>query len=211
MRGGCLRQGLGLLLLGGILWVAWQHGPQVRGWVEDRLGLASAPAEPSPELAEGAVDRYARLVGGEVDEASFTQEEVESVLRFHPSGFLVPGVSPRSVRLEDGEVTVEIGVAVDLLPTLPELEGLMEILPDTVPVRFRGLLLTLEGGPTVFLVRRIEASGVPLPARLHHRIVETLELGTRVDLPPATVEVPLPPQIRSAYIQRGRLVLTARR
>lgn len=208
---GCLRRLAGLLLLAGLVWVAWGQGPAIRGWVEDRLGLERARGEPSPELAERAMARYSDLIEGRLDEASFSQEEVESVLRYHLVGYLPPGSSAPTVRLEGSEASVGMAVALETLPRLPELEGIMEILPDTVQVIFRGLLLTLEGGGAVFLVRRIEAANVPLPRRLNARVVESLGLGGREHLPPATVEVPLPPGIRSAYIHGDRLVLRARR
>jgi hypothetical protein len=207
--GGCLRRLLGLLFLGGILWVAWEHGSDIRSWTEDRLGLERARAEPSPELARGAMARYQALLEGRRDEASFTQEEMESVLRWELEGLLPPGTSAPTVRFQDSEAIVGMGVALEALPRIPELDGLTEILPDTVQVTLRGLLLTLEGGDAVFLVRRIEAASVPLPRRLNARIVESLGLGGGDDLPPATVPLPLPYGIRSVYIHGERLILRA--
>lgn len=207
--GGCLRRLLGLLLLGGILWMAWERGPAIRSWVEDRLGIERAGDDPSPELARQAIDRFNGLLEGRRDQASFTQEEIESVLRWEVEGALPPGASPPTVRFQDSEATVTAGVALEALPRIPELDGLMEILPDTVQVTLRGFLFTLEGGEAVFLVSRIEAAGVPLPRRLNARIVESLGLRGREGLPPATVPVPLPPGIRSAYIHGDRLILRA--
>jgi hypothetical protein len=209
--GGCLRRLLGLVLLAGIVWVAWEHGPQVRSWVADRLGIETARSEPSPELAQRAMARYRTLLEGRRDEVSFTQEEIESVMRWELDGLLPPGASVPTVRFQDSEATVGMGVALEVLPRIPELDGLMEILPDTVQVTFRGLLFTLEGGEAVFLVRRIEAASVPLPRRLNARILDSLGLGGRSDLPPATVPVPLPPGIRSVYIHGDRLIMRAAR
>jgi len=209
--GGCLRRGVGLILLAGIIWVVWAHGPEIRERVGERFGWDRAPAEPSPELADRALARFAELADGRRDQVRFSPEEVESVLRYPMAGFLPPGVTSPTIAMDEGEGTVGLRVALDRLPNLPELNGLMEILPDTVQVRFAGLLLTLEGGETVFLVRRIEAAAVPIPRRLHPRIVEALALGAREDLPPASFAVPLPPEVRTAYIQRNGLILTARR
>jgi hypothetical protein len=207
--GGCIRRLLGLLILTVILWVAWEHGSDIRAWTEDRLGIERVGAEPSPELARGAMARYQGLLEGRRDEASFTQEEMESVLRWELEGLLPPGASAPTVRLQDSEAIVGMGVALESLPRIPELDGLMEILPDTVQVTFRGFLLTLEGGDVVFLVRRIEAASVPLPRRLNARIVESLGLARGDHLPPAAVPLPLPPGIRSVYIHGERLILRA--
>lgn len=194
------------MLLGGLLWIAWAHAPGVRAWVEARLGPLGAPSEPSPELAERAVERYEAFLetGGRV---RFTEAEVESVLRFHPAVPRGGGVVPVAVRLGEGEATVVLSVAVERLPALPELESLAGILPDTVQVRLRGVVLTLEGGETVFVLRGVEAAGVPLPSRLHARVVGALPVPPAEGLPPATVPLPLPAGVRAAYIQGGRLVL----
>lgn len=208
---GCVGRVLGLVLLAGLLWTAWEHGPNLRERVEQRFGIGLDRTEPSPELADAALARYEELVEGKRDEVRLTGAETESVLRHRLEGFLPAGVSSPTVAFEDAEATLGFRVATNRLPALPDLDQLMEILPDTVRVGFSGVFLTLESGEAVFVVRRIEAAAVPLPRRLHARILEALGLGGREDLPPATVPVPLPAELRSAYIHRSRLVLTARR
>lgn len=181
------------------------YGPAL--WERIRPSEVHEPREPSPELADEAMERYEELLRGERDEARFTPEELESLLRYRAANFLPDGAADPSVRLEGGEAAVTFRVGLERLPRLPELEGLREILPDSVQVGFRGLLLTLEGGNAIFLPRQIDVHAVPLPRRLHGRIFEVLNLPTGEDVPPGAVRVPLPPGVRSAYIEQDRLAL----
>jgi hypothetical protein len=82
------------------------------------------------------------------------------------------------------------------------------MLPDTVPVEFRGVVVTLEGGRATFIVRRIDAAGVPIPRRFHAAIVEAVDPLRRPGLPAESIELPLPNGVQTLRVQDDRLVLT---
>lgn len=204
---GCLGRAAALVVLVAIVWLAWQRGPQLWESVRD------APAElplgiPEEELAQQVLARYQMLADGEVDRLALSAAELQSTLRHSLSDRLPEGVEDLSVRLEDSEARLGARVALDHLPVAAELERVRAILPDPVPIELRGVLVTLEDGQALFLVRRIDAGGIPLPRSIYSGLVESLDPGDRGPLPPEAVRVPLPTGTGSVYIDGDRLVLT---
>ncbi len=206
--GGCLERVLALVVLAILLVTAWRFGPDI--W-ERAVGVeeetSGSAVEPSPELADLAVERFRRTVAGEVETSSFSALELESVLRYRSEDHLPEGVTEPTVAIRDGEVRLGAQLSVELLPRIPELERVRELLPERVPVELRGLLLTLEGVGPVFLVQRIAAAGVPIPQRLHGEVLEGVRGGEALDLPPGAVRLPLPAGVRSLRVQDGELII----
>ena len=204
---GCVGRMLALLGLVAILVLAWTRGPELWDWVRD--GSAGTEEEVFREaVAADVLERYRTLVDGEVEEVSFTTVELQSVLEHALSDHLPEGTEGASVRLEEGELRLGMRVALSHLPSIPELERVRAILPDPVPIELRGALLTVEDGEAVFLVRRIDAAGIPLPRAMYAGILHSLDPTERGELPPEALRVPLPTGVRSAYIDGDRLVVT---
>lgn len=206
--GGCLERVLALVVLAILLVAAWRFGPDV--W-ERAVGVeeetSESEVEPSPELADLALERFRRTIAGEAETSSFSALELESLLRYRAADHLPQGVTEPTVEIRDGELRLGAQVSVELLPRIPELERVRELLPDRVPVELRGLLLTLEGVGPVFLVQRIAAAGVPIPRRLHEEVLEGVRTGEGRGLPPEAIRLPLPVGIRTLRVQDGELII----
>lgn len=190
----------------------WRWGervfPRVESWVGWTDGTGSVKA--SPELAQRTVEKVeAFRRSGESAEMALGQAEVASVLEYSAPGVLPRGISPPDVELRDGRVRLSTRVAISALPPMPELERVLGILPDTVPVEIDGSLMPFGDTEAALVVHRIQASGIPLPRRLIPRLLETLGRTDRTALPPDALIVPLPGGLRSAYILSDSLILVA--
>ncbi len=230
--GGCLGRAFGLLLLLGMGATIWIWGPELleegrvrSGAITERVPLlegvlgdrirgsnrASTPVAdpPSPELAEVAERRIADFLEGEGGGASLvlTGPELESLLRYRLPAAWPEGISDPSVILRDGELELGLRLVRERLPSLPELEGVLSFLPDTVPVGLRGRVLALGSGDAALLVHRVEASSIPIPRRFYPRILESVRGPAPPDLPPEALYLPLPGGIRSAVVEGDRLIL----
>lgn len=206
---GCAGRAAALLLLGAVVGAAWFYGPELaRDFRGDTGSLSGELAGPSAEVAARAVNRYQEVVEGDLDEGEFTAMELESILTYRLPEYLPEGVGEPSIRFRDGELILGLRMARTLLPDVPELERVMEILPDTVPVQIRGSLLTVGEREGAFMVRRIDVANVPIPRRFYARILEGLDPRDREGLPSDAISVPLPPGVSSALIRNDRLVLT---
>ena len=210
--GGCLGRVLAFLLLLTLVVLAWRWGPEAWDRVSESAGGAEVTTvEPSPGMAEAVVERITDFLEGEPErEMSFTGEEMESLLRYELGHYLPEGASDPTVRFRDGEVILGVRLAAERIPTIPELEQIRGLLPDTVPVQIRGRVLALEGPEAALLVHRIDAAGIPIPRRFFPRILQGMSLAERPDLPPEAVALPLPEGVRSVRLEGDRLVLTSR-
>lgn len=206
--GGCLGRVVALVFLAIIVVAAWRFGP---GLVED-IGFGTHDSEEvSAEVGARAVDRYLELVGGDRDSAVFSGPELESILRFHAPDALPPGVTDPSIEIRDGEVRVGLRVALDLLPRIPEIEGMRHLLPDSVPVELRGSVVPLEGSRSALIVRRIDVASVPIPRTLHAPLISALDPVRPEGLPEESITFRLPDGIRSAEVRDNRLLVRAAR
>ncbi len=206
--GGCVGRAFALLLLVGIIGAAWHFGPSL---YEEVRWDASAPApvlDPTPELAADAEARILGLLDGTFEEISLAAVELESLIRFRMNEGWPEGVSPPTVAFRADELQLGVRLAHERLPRLPELDGILGFLPDTVPVQLRGRVLALSGGEAALLVNRIEAASIPIPRRFFEPILERVQPNGRADLPPEALFLPLPTGIRSARVDGDRLVLT---
>lgn len=196
-----------LLLLGG--GVAWLWGPNLLDRLED-WREAPDSAAPSAETGRSVVERFERfLEGGSSSEVAFSAVELESVIRFQFADRLPEGVTDPTVRLRGGEATLGLRVAREWIPQLPELEGMHDFLPDTVPVQLRGRVIGIDSGDAGFVVNRVEAASIPIPDRFIPRIAAALAPGASDDLPPEIIRIVLPEGIHTVRIDEDRLILSS--
>lgn len=217
---GCFRRIVLVLLLLAAGWAGWRWGgtvfpgleTNVRGWVAQvRGGEVGGEGEPDAALGDEVALRLERFLRGEEgDSLVLRGVEVSSVLEFTTGGLLPRGFDRPRVRFEDSVAVLSLRAAVTELPSLPELEGVMEVLPDTVPLELRGRLEDFDGG-TSLRVESIEAARIPLPKRMYPSILGALGRRDRPGLAPEAVQVPLPRGVQSVYIPGDRLVLLGRR
>ncbi len=208
--GGCLGRVVALAFLVALIWLAWRFGPGVAERLPDRPVQEEAP---SPEAMEALgrevwTDLTAWLVAGEADDPFVMGGvEAEALLAYRRGDVLPPALTDLRVEVEGGEVRVSGRVARSALPPIPELDRIDDILPDSVSVAARGGLLTDRGGQGVFLLRRLDVAGVPLPRRFHDRVLASLGLERRQDLPEGAVVFPLPTGVGSLHASGGFLIL----
>ena len=213
---GCLKGCLGRAGLAGLLLVValagWRWGPtvfrQARGWFAEEEEVVEIL--PSPELADGAMDRFERFRRGEIgDRLSLSAVEVVSVIRYSAPGIVPRGVSDVDVEFEDGVVTLTARVAVEDFPGLPALDGILGFLPDTVLISVEGALAPLDEGGIALVVQVVRAPfiPVPLPDGMTPKILVALGRESRDGLPEDALAFSLPDGVRSAHVLRDRLVL----
>lgn len=210
---GCLFAVIAAVTVAAAAYGGWRWGdrvfPRVEGWIGVGTDSAATTAA-SPELAQRTMEKVeAFRRSGEPAELALGQSEVASVLRFAAPGVVPEGVTPPEVELRDGRVHLSTRVALSAFPPVPELERVMGMLPDTVPVELDGSLMPFGDTDAALVVHRIQASGIPLPGRLIPRLLEALGRVDRTGLPPDAMIVPLPGGLRSAYIHSDSLILVA--
>lgn len=212
---GCLRSCAGrlaaLAVLGVAAGAAWLYWPVL----SPRLSGFAGPEEPaavvaSPELADATLDRFERFrAGAEGDRIALGSAELSSVVRYALPGILPPGVSEPTVELVDGRLVLSAHVATAAFPDLPALDPVIGMLPDTVSVRMDGELAPFGRRSLAFHVDAIEASRIPLPARLVPEVLAGLGRTHRDGLPPDALHVPLPAGLESVFVLRDSLVLVS--
>lgn len=204
---------LGVLV--GVAYAGFRWGPAVfpplERWLRIGGDAAAADRLPSQEVADQTLQRWERFRShaGSGDRMTLDQIEVASVIRYSLPGRLPPGVSQPSVELEDGALTLSARFALDAFPRFPDLKSVLDILPDTVPLELHASLLPFGDRETALVVRRIDASRIPLPHRYVPDILEALGRSDRDGLPADALAVPLPPGLRAAYVEGDSLVLVA--
>jgi hypothetical protein len=209
--GGCAGRVFALVLLVGIIVGAWRWGPDLMdrarsGSFTTGAGVSEPPSEALAIRAEGELQG---LLDGREETVRLSAAELESLLHFRFPMDWPDGVSLPSVRMRDGELVLDLRLARERIPALPELESVLDFLPDTVPVQLRGRVLTLGGGAAALLVHRIDASSIPIPRRFFPRILDGIRGGSApADLPPEALFLPLPPGIESIRVEEDRMVLT---
>ncbi|TVP42339.1 MAG: hypothetical protein EA350_16405 [Gemmatimonadales bacterium] len=209
--GGCMGRILAVVLLAGLVFAAWKWGPDLLEGVRSGSFPTSAVESESPSeaLAARAEGELQGLLDGREEVVRLSAAELESLLLFRFPMNWPDGVSHPSVRMRDGEMALELRLARERIPALPELEGILDFLPDTVPVQLRGRVLAVGGGNAALLVHRIDASSIPIPRRFFPRILESIRGGgAPADLPPEALFLPLPPGIESIRVEGDHLVLT---
>lgn len=199
-----------------VAWAGWRWGDRLFPPLERMLGLetppaAEAPPTPSAELADETVRRWEDFVGDKGrGEMLVSDLEATSVLRHGPPELLPPGITDPRVEFQEGGMKVSGKVVRAAFPELPELGGVLGMLPDTLPMEMDAVLIPFEGDETALVVRRISALGLPLPRRVVPQVLDALGRRTRPGLPPEAVLVPLPEAVLRAYVLDDSLHLVGR-
>jgi hypothetical protein len=213
---------LGVVILVAVAYAGFRWGPAVFPRIEGLLGVAvsgsaaggveSGGPAPSPEVAEATLDRFERFRRGEGDgRLALGGNELSSVVRYALPGLVPPGVADPTVTLHEGRVRITARVARGAFPTLPGLEEVMGLLPDTVLMEMEGALVPLDQAFLALLVDRVEAARIPIPKRLIADFLAGLGREGPSSLPAAALAVPIPDGVGSVFVQKDSLVLEARR
>lgn len=202
-----------LLLLGAGTYAGWRWGGDALfgrgGWTGSR---PDAGAVATPELAEAArSDIEAFQKDPDATRMTLGASELASLLRYSAPGVLPEGVTPPGIAFESDRLRLWGRVVAGAFPPVPEVERIVGVLPDTVPVEVTGAILPYEAGGAALRVERIRLAGIPLPRSLTPRLLEVLGRRDRPGLPRDAMHVPLPAGVASAYIFSDSLVLVAAR
>lgn len=202
-----------LVVLAGGLYAGWRWGGEILFGGAGRPGSLPDPgAGTTPELAEATRQRIEAFRADSGDSRiALGAPELASLLRYSAPGVLPEGVTPPGIEFRSDRVYLWGRVAVDAFPPVPEVERVVGVLPDTVPVEVTASILPYEPGSAALRVERIRLSGIPLPRALTPRLLGLLGRRERPRLPPDAMEVPLPAGVTSAYILSDSLVLVAAR
>lgn len=206
--GGCLGRTFAAVLLLALIWTAWRFGPEVASQLPHDTPIHHPlSAEEAETLGRQVWADLSRWFDEADESFRLTGAEAEALLRHRGDQLLPPGVGDPQVQVEGGELRISVNVARSLLPVIPELERVDGLLPDSVRVSAQGGLLADRFGRGVFVVRRMEVAGLPLPGRLHDAILAAVGLEVGQDLPRGTAAFPLPSGVRSFYVSGSFLIL----
>ena len=191
----------------------WRWGDAVFPWVETRLGIGKA--EESDELEYPVTRETAARAQGRIEafrvsddaELRLESSEVSSLLRFSAPGIVPAGVLDPSVSFDEDGMEIRARVVPALIPELPRLGGIADILPDTLRVVVESSLDLLGEQGSMLVVEGIEVEGWPVPALTVPEILEALGGKRPPGMPASAVVVPPLGGLRGAYIEDGKLVL----
>lgn len=202
-----------LALLGVGTYAGWRWGGELLFGEDGAMGRwPSAESQADPELAEAArIEIEAFQTDPDISRMTLGGPELASLLRYSAPDVLPTGVTPPGIAFQSDRLHLWGRVALDAFPPVPEVERVVGVLPDTVPVELTGSILPYEAGGAALRVERIRLAGIPLPRRLTPRLLEVLGRQDRPGLPPDAMDVPLPAGVASAYIFSDSLVLVAAR
>jgi hypothetical protein len=197
---------LGVVVLALGAWLLWPRIAALTG------RGAGEPSSASPDLAESALDRFESFRAGKGgDRLVLSGAEISSVVRYAIPGLLPSGVTDPEVSMTDGHLSLTARVATAAFPKLPRLDGVVGMLPDTVPVQMDGELVRFGKESLSFRVEHIEAARIPLPDRMIPGVLSALGRTHKGGLPANALHLPLPSGIDSVDVQGDSLVLVADR
>ncbi len=203
---GCLRRMLALALLVAAVGAAYYYRADIElAW--DRARGVEAPAEPSEELAEAAVNQLERIESSPDARVALSELEVQSLAMYRPGLLFPPLGDSVAIRLEDGRVRLRTRIAMPDVSAVAEFREIRELLPDTAEVDIRGQLIPLDSGRAALAVDRVSASGVPVPGRFVPTILERFGGEAPAGTPEDAIPLSLPPGVAAAYIRADSLIL----
>jgi hypothetical protein len=207
---------LTLVVLVGVAYAGFRWGPVVFPAMERALGIEPAvqPVEeggPTPEMAEQTLDRFEEFRAGELgDRLALGGPELSSIIRYAMPGLIPPGVADPTVELDEGDVHLSARVAVEAFPSLPRLDKIIGLLPDTILIEIRGSLVPIDQGTLALLVDRVQAAKIPIPSRMVAEVLNGLGRSGPESLPEDALLVPMPDGLESIFVQRDSLVMLAK-
>ena len=191
---GCLQSIIGMAVVLGLAVFLFLNRDRISTAWQDLRGVREATElGPSPELAEVAATKIARLKSGDVEAVSLSANEIQSLLQFKYRQLLPAFVDSPRVELEGGKIIVMARVPVDRLPQLSELGEAAAFLPDTTEVGVTGQVLPLRTGRIALAVDQVRAARIPLPRRLVPGALRKLGRKDEPGLPADALALPLPP------------------
>jgi hypothetical protein len=207
-----------LVLMIALAGAAWTNRERLRPfweaaaarWQTLRADPAAADAtrdRATAELAQQAQSKLDAVRSGEQTQASFTTDELQSLLVYKYRQLLPAFVDSPNVALEGDRIRLRMRVPVDRLPSVNELGEVGALLPDTAELDVRGQLLPSAEGQLAFAVDAVSAHRIPLPRRLVPSALEMLGRRDSPGLPADAILVPLPKGARAAYVRGDSLVL----
>lgn len=188
----------------------WKWGYAVFPGVEERLGIGQtgATALPvTPETAARATARIREFRDSEEPELRLGSSEVSSLLRYSAPGMLPAGVVEPSVSFVEERIEFQAAVLPGEIPDLPNLGGLLGLLPDTVEILVIGSLLPSSEEGTLLHIDGIELQGWPVPPSSVPEILAAMGRESPPGVPESAVLVPALGGLKGAGIQDGGLVL----
>ncbi|MGH7475855.1 MAG: hypothetical protein ACRELD_06180 [Longimicrobiales bacterium] len=209
--GGCIGRliALALLLLLGVL--AWLNRDRLADYWNALRGGDTAVEAPSPELADEAESKLARLQSAEAPERiALGEAEVQSLIDYRIDAGLPDYLIDPVVTLEDGRMGIAARVPTEAVPDLPGAGELATLLPDTTDVAARAQILPLEAGRVALAIDEMTAARIPLPARMIPSLLRRIGRSDEPGLPADAIPLRLPRGACSAYIRGDSLVLLTR-
>jgi len=204
---GCFVRVVALLVLAGLVMLAWFRGPELWRLVRGAEAGAGGGIEVVDEaFATEVMERFGQAVEGGDAEVSFSGQEVEAMLRYPLSGRLPRGSVEPTVRFDAGEALIGARFPRDSIPLPSELERGRGLLPERVRIQLVGTVLSSTSGP-LLMVRRVEVAGLPVPHRIQEGILRHLRGERDAVLPKGALPLQLPRAVGEVYIDGDRLVL----
>lgn len=191
-------------------YAGWKWGYAVFPGLEERLGMGQAGTAElpvTPETAARATARIREFRGSEDPELRLASSEVSSLLRYSAPGMLPAGVVEPSVSFVEKRIEFRAAVLPGDIPGLPNLGGLLGLLPDTVDILVTGSLLPSSEEGTLLHIEVIELQGWPVPATSVPEILAALGRKSPPGVPESAVLVPALGGLEGADIEDGGLVL----
>ena len=212
----CLGSIVSGLILVAVGYAGWRWGDTVFPWLEDTVesvvdargvdGRSDGVA--SEALGASSAERLEEARGGaKSGDVRFDAAELTSMLRYAYADDVPTAIHEPRIRIEDGRITLLGQVAIEDVPSFPDLGDVMAILPDTLALEARGTLIPLDDTNAAFLVDRLQAAGLPLPRRLVPGVLSAFGRQDLDGLPNDAIQVSLPSGIGAASVQGDLLVL----
>lgn len=203
---GCLKLMFALVVVAVLGVVAWINRDQLEMlWRKTHVTAPEPARVVTPEKADEADRKLARLRSGEAREIGLTQEEVESLIRYRYAELLPAFVDSPRVEFRNSRIRLRARVPVDKLPRVGGLGEAVDLLPDTTELAVMGQLLPLDAGRVALAVDEVSAAGIPLPKRLVPGTLNRLGRTDEPGLRPDALALPLPPGVSAAYVRGDSL------
>lgn len=173
----------------------------------DDGGWASA----SPAVAQeawGALETFVAATGQDAPGSlTLSEDQLASLAAFHLSDLIPAPLSEVQLRTEADLLVLHGRMPREILETEADTEGFLQLLPDTIPVEAHVRLISGEPGVSLLTFERVTAAGIPVPRRLHPRILRLLADRDGFRIRGDTLALDLPAGLASAYLSGGSVRL----